>query len=144
MRYSYLYAEDLELRLTYSLDRFSKLVINGTPEAAEWTTIRQTKNYQGNQGVTSVSSADMRCYQNRVGSSTATVVAGETLGFVANAMVSHFGPVQFYMAKVPAGADINTWEASGNVWFKVGSISAVQGNGPLTSDEKTWPAYSMS
>ncbi|OAG08675.1 uncharacterized protein CC84DRAFT_1085519, partial [Paraphaeosphaeria sporulosa] len=107
----------------------------------EWTAVRQTKNFQGNQGVTSVSSADMRCYQNKAGTATATIAAGETLGFVANAMVSHFGPLQFYMARVPDSANINTWEASGNVWFKVASISAVQGNGPLTSDEQTWPAY---
>ncbi|KAL1604128.1 hypothetical protein SLS60_005721 [Paraconiothyrium brasiliense] len=125
-------------------DRFSKLVINGTPEAQEWTAVRQTKNYQDNHGVTSVSSADMRCYQNKAGTTTASVAAGDTLGFVANAMVSHFGPVQFYLAKVPDSANINTWEAAGNVWFKVASISAVQGSGPLTSDEKTWPAYSTS
>lgn len=111
------------------------------PEAQEWTAVRQTKNYQSNSGVTSVNSADMRCFQNRAGTSTATISAGDTLGFVANAQVTHFGPVQFYMAKVPDSANINTWEPSGNVWFKAGSISAIQGNGLLTSDEKTWPAY---
>lgn len=84
----------------------------------------------------------MRCFQNRAGTATATIAAGQTLGFVANAMVTHFGPVQFYMAKVPDSANINTWEAAGNVWFKVASISAIKGSGPLTSDEKTWPAYS--
>lgn len=71
--------------------------------------------------------------------STATVAAGETLGFIAEASVSHFGPVQFYMAKVPDGVDINTWEASGNIWFKAASISAV--GSPLTSTASTWPAY---
>ncbi|PVI02477.1 lytic polysaccharide monooxygenase [Periconia macrospinosa] len=122
--------------------RFSKLIINGQPEAAEWTSIRQTKNYQSNSGVTSVTSPDMRCFQNRAGTGTATVAAGSVLGFVAVSAVTHFGPVQFYMARVPDGANINTWEPAGNVWFKVGSISAVkQGNGALTSDEKTWPAY---
>ncbi|KAF2471776.1 glycoside hydrolase family 61 protein-like protein [Lindgomyces ingoldianus] len=123
--------------------RFSKLVINGQPEASEWITVRQTKNYQGNQGVTDVNSADMRCFQNRIGSSTATVAAGDTLGFVAMAQISHFGPLQFYMAKVPDSADINTWEPSGSVWFKVAKIDAVPSanGGALTSDEKTWPAY---
>ncbi|CAN9316513.1 unnamed protein product [Alternaria alternata] len=43
----------------------------------------------------------MRCFQNRPGTGTATVAAGDTLGFVAAASISHFGPVQFYMAKVP-------------------------------------------
>ncbi|KAI1808941.1 glycoside hydrolase family 61 protein [Daldinia bambusicola] len=118
--------------------RFSKLVIGGVEEAAEWTSVRMTKNYQSNGGVTSVDSPDMRCYQMRAGTGTATVAAGDVLGFVANAAVTHFGPVQFYMARVPDSANINTWEPAGNVWFKVGSISAVP---PLGSTEATWPAY---
>ncbi|KAI1338763.1 glycoside hydrolase family 61 protein [Xylariaceae sp. FL0016] len=117
---------------------FSKLIVNGEAEATEWTTVRKTKNYQTNAGVTDVSSADMRCYQIAAGKSTATVTAGEKLGFVAMSAVTHFGPVQFYMAKVPDGADINTWDPAGNVWFKAGSISAVP---PLGSSESTWPAY---
>ncbi|KAI1418443.1 glycoside hydrolase family 61 protein [Hypoxylon sp. FL1857] len=118
--------------------RFSKLVINGVQETAEWTTVRMTKNYQSNAGVTDVNSPDMRCYQARPGTATATIAAGEVLGFVANAAVTHFGPVQFYMAKVPESADINTWDPAGNVWFKIGSITAVP---PLGSSEATWPAY---
>lgn len=70
------------------------------------------------------------------------MAAGDTLGFVAAASISHFGPVQFYMARVPDSADINTWEAAGNVWFKAASISAV--GSPLTSGESTWPAYRKS
>lgn len=97
-----------------------------------------TKNYQGNQGVTDVNSPDMRCFQMRPGTTTATIAAGEKLGFVANAEVTHFGPVQFYMAKVPDTADINTWEATGNVWFKAASISAVKSGAGWD-----WPAYSM-
>lgn len=120
-------------------DRFSKLVINGEQEAAEWISVRKTKNYQSNGGVTSVDSPDMRCYQASPGTGTATIAAGEVLGFAANAAVTHFGPVQFYMAKVPDSADINTWEPAGNVWFKIGSITAVP---PLGSSEATWPAYS--
>ncbi|KAH9879001.1 hypothetical protein J1614_002436 [Plenodomus biglobosus] len=95
-----------------------------------------------NSGVISVTSTDMRCFQNKAGTGTATVAAGVTLGFVATTSISHFGPVQFYMAKVPDNADINTWEAAGNVWFKAASISAV--GSPLTSSESTWPAYRTS
>lgn len=122
-------------------DRFSKLIINGIPEASEWISIRQTKNYQSNSGVTSVTSPDMRCFQNRPGSSTATVAVGDELGFVAVSAITHFGPVQFYMAMVPEGANVNTWDPAGNVWFKVASISA-QGK-PLGSGVETWPAYRM-
>ena len=104
--------------------------------------MRQTKSYQGNQGVTDVGSADIRCHQLRAGTATATAAAGDTLGFVAMTQITHFGPVSFYMARVPDGANVNTWEAAGNVWFKVASLSAVKGPAGLTSDEATWPAYS--
>lgn len=130
---------------TNPADRFSKLIINGVAEEKEWTSVRQTKNYQGNQGVTDVNSPDMRCFQNRPGTATATAAAGDRLGFVAMSAVTHFGPVSFYMARVPEGQNINTWEAAGNVWFKVGEISAVPSNGGgLTSGEATWPAYSRT
>lgn len=125
-------------------DRFSKLIVNGVAEEKEWTSVRQTKNFQGNQGVTDVNSQDIRCFQNKPGTSTATVAAGDKLGFVAMSAVTHFGPVSFYMARVPEGRDINTWDAAGNVWFKVAEISAVpSAGGALTSGEATWPAYSM-
>lgn len=123
-------------------DRFPKLILNGVAEAQEWTSIRQTKNYQTNSGVTSVISADMRCFQSKPGTGIAIVAAGDTLGFVAETSISHFGPVQFYMAKVPGNSDINTWEAEGDLWFKAASISTV--GSPLTSSGSTWPAYRMS
>lgn len=94
--------------------------------------------------MTDVNSADMRCFQMRAGTATATVVAGDKLGFVANAEVSHFGPVQFYMAKVPESANINTWEAAGNVWAKVASIDAIPNPNGLTSSKTTWPTYSTT
>jgi hypothetical protein len=81
----------------------------------------------------------MRCFQNRAGTNTATIEAGADLGFVAETSITHFGPVQFYMAKVPDSANINTWDPSGNVWFKAASISA-RGS-PLGSGVETWPAY---
>ncbi|GAB1318428.1 cellulase [Madurella fahalii] len=122
--------------------RFSKLIVNGVAEEREWTSVRQTKNYQGNFGVTDVNSPDIRCFQMRSGTSTATVAAGDKLGFVAMSAVTHFGPVSFYMARVPDGRDINTWDGAGNVWFKVAEISAVPSpGGGLTSGEATWPAY---
>ncbi|KAI1178358.1 lytic polysaccharide monooxygenase [Nemania sp. FL0916] len=117
---------------------FPRLIVAGQTDAADWVNVRQTKNYQSNAGVTDVNSADMRCYQMRGGSGFATVAAGSELGFVAASAITHFGPVQLYMARVPDTADINTWEAAGNVWFKAGSISAVP---PLGSSESTWPAY---
>lgn len=101
-------------------------------------------NARDNAGISDVSSPDMRCFQGRAGKSTATVAAGDALGFVASSGIMHFGPCLFYMAKVPENEDINTWEAAGNVWFKAGSISAVQSGGALSGNEATWPAYRTS
>ncbi|KAK0670337.1 glycoside hydrolase [Cercophora samala] len=124
--------------------RFSKLIVDGVPEAREWGFVRQSKNYQSNAGVTDVNSNDMRCYQMRAGTATATVSAGSRLGFAAMSAVTHFGPVSFYMARVPDGANVNTWEPAGNVWFKVGEISAQAGpDGKLGSTEQNWPAYNQ-
>jgi hypothetical protein len=81
----------------------------------------------------------MRCFQNRAGTNTAIVEAGAELGFVAETSITHFGPVQFYMAAVPNSANIDTWDPSGDVWFKAASISA-RGS-PLGSGVETWPAY---
>ncbi|PKS13161.1 hypothetical protein jhhlp_000503 [Lomentospora prolificans] len=123
--------------------KFPRLIVNGQPEAADWLSVRRTKvqNSRDNGAVSDVNSPDFRCFGGSTGTATTTLAAGDTLGFVASSGIMHFGPCQFYMARVPDGADINTWEADGDVWFKVGSISAVEGNGPLGGDEKTWPAY---
>ncbi len=118
-------------------------MINGEPEAADWISVRRTKinNARDNQGGSDGSSPDMRCLQGSPGESTATVAAGDTLGFVASSGVMHFGPCLFYMARVPEGQDINTWEAAANVWFKAGSIGTVDTGGKLSCNEATWPAY---
>lgn len=99
-----------------------------------------TKNYQSDFGVTDVNSADIRCFQMRAGTGEATVAAGSLLGFVPDQGVTHPGPVQLYMAKVPDGADINSWEATGNVWFKVASINGENPTGQQNGF--TWPTYS--
>jgi hypothetical protein len=129
-----------------STDKFPRLVIGGKAESADWVSVRRTKttNSRDNGGVSSVSSPDMRCFQGSPGKSTATISAGDTLGFVASSGIMHFGPCLFYMAKVPEGQDINTWEAAGDVWFKAGSIGAIQNGGPLSGTEAVWPAYRKS
>jgi hypothetical protein len=105
--------------------------------------VRKTRieNARDNGAVSNVNSADMKCFGGSAGTRTAAVSAGARLGFVASGGIMHFGPCLFYMARVPAGANINTWDPAGQVWFKVGEISAVQTGGPLAGDEKTWPAY---
>ena len=89
-------------------------------------------------GVSNPSSADIRCFQRGKARTTATLAAGGTLGFVAMSAITHFGPVQMYMAKVPQGQDINNWDGSGQVWFKAGSLGATMSGGKLT-----WPHFGM-
>ncbi len=127
-------------------DKFPRMIVNGKPETADWQAVRRTKttNSRDNGGVSSVNSDDIRCFGGSPGKATLTVGAGETLGFVASSGIMHFGPCQFYMARVPDDKDINTWEATGNVWFKAGSIGAVQNGGPLSGTEAIWPAYRES
>jgi hypothetical protein len=120
------------------------MILNGEVESADWQAVRQTKNYQTNAGVTDVSSGDMRCYQMAGGKATLTVPVGSKLGFQAAASVSHFGPLQFYMARVPDSANINTWDAAGNVWFKIAKIDAVKGPNGYDSSVATWPTYGRS
>jgi plastocyanin len=100
---------------------FPALVANGATTSA-WTYVRKTTNYQSNGPVTDVTSNQIRCYELSPGTgapSTMTVKAGDTIGFTAAASISHPGPLQFYMAKVPAGKTAATWDGSGNVWFKI-------------------------
>lgn len=101
-------------------------------------------NSRDNGGVSDVNSPDMRCLGGSTpGRATAAVAAGDALGFVVSSGIMHFGPCQFYMARVPDGKDVATWDGAGEVWFKVGSLSAAEkGDGsPLRGDEATWPAY---
>ncbi|KAK4168166.1 putative glycoside hydrolase [Cladorrhinum sp. PSN259] len=125
--------------------KFPRLIINGVPESADWLAVRRTKvtNSRDNGGVSDVNSADIRCFGGTTpGKATATVSAGDTLGFVASSGIMHFGPAQLYLARVPDDKDINTWDGAGNVWFKVGSIGAVDNGGKaLSGTEATWPAY---
>lgn len=65
---------------------------------------------------------------------TKTVAAGSNLGFWAEGGLGHPGPVQVYMAQVPAGQDAAKWSGEGNVWFKI------QGDPPTVTDKGLqWP-----
>jgi len=113
--------------------------VNGLAEDKEWGFVRETKNYQDDHGVTDVTSVDLRCFQLKPGGSaaTATLAAGGTLGFIADQGIDHPGPVQFYMAKTPDGKSIDSWDGSGQVWFKVAFLGDT-----ITSKGVQWPTYS--
>ncbi|KAF2007432.1 lytic polysaccharide monooxygenase [Amniculicola lignicola CBS 123094] len=99
---------------------FPALVANGA-STTDWQYVRKTTNYQSNGPVTDVSSNQIRCYELSPGSGVKTyeVKAGDSVGFVAKSSISHPGPLMFYMAKVPSDKTADTWDGSGNVWFKI-------------------------
>jgi hypothetical protein len=47
------------------------------------------------------------------------LAAGGALGFIADQGINHPRPVQFYIAKTPERKSIDSWDGSGQVWFKV-------------------------
>ena len=64
----------------------------------------------------------MTCYELAgLGQNTKTinVTAGSTVGYVAEASVSHPGPMSFWMAKVPSGQTAATYDGTGSNWFKI-------------------------
>lgn len=100
--------------------------------------MRQAKNWQDNGFVGSVTSSDIRCNQLSPGKATASVAAGSTVKVNVNPNAYHPGPFQSYLAKVPEGADINTWDPTSAVWFR---IYAEQ---PKFGGQLTWLSTSKS
>ncbi|CAA9960418.1 hypothetical protein CFE70_003839 [Pyrenophora teres f. teres 0-1] len=85
-----------------------------------WVHVRQAKNWQDNGFVGDVTSSDIRCNQLRSGTSGAlSVAAGSSVKVSVNPNAYHPGPFQSYLAKVPEGQDVNTWDPTGAVWFRI-------------------------
>ncbi|KAG9098425.1 hypothetical protein FRC06_006402, partial [Ceratobasidium sp. 370] len=89
--------------------------------------------------ITDVTSTDFRCNAGGLTSgsttSTATVAAGSTVGFQADIPLSHPGPTQVYLGKVPSGQTAATWDGSGANWFKIYALGADFSTGALA-----WPS----
>lgn len=104
--------------------------------------MRQVKNPESNDFVSGgPTSPDIRCYSNGKKAETGTVTAGGTLGIGASQGVFHPGPIQFYMAKAPAGVDISSWDGSGSVWFKTYSEKPPSSK---LGETQSWASGSMS
>jgi hypothetical protein len=63
--------------------------------------------------------ADIRCYTSKTAPNVASVPAGSTIHYISTQQVNHPGPTQYYLAKVPDGKDVKSWDGSGAVWFKI-------------------------
>lgn len=68
----------------------------------------------------------------RPASGVLTIAAGSEIGLRASASMGHPGPSLWYMAKVPEGQDVDAWDPSGAVWFKIDE----NGNTP-----DSWPPF---
>lgn len=66
-----------------------------------------------------MSSSDIRCNQLNAGKETISVTAGSAVKVNVNPSAYHPGPFQSYLAKVPDGQDINSWDPTGAVWFRI-------------------------
>lgn len=108
--------------MPYFIDVFPAVIINGQ-QTGDWVNVRTTANYRSTGPVVDVTSDAIRCYQltpgGGGGTSTADVRAGDEVGFTVNPNIFHPGPISFYMARVPSGQSIDSWDGSGAVWFKI-------------------------
>ncbi|KAF3931372.1 Endoglucanase-4 [Dactylellina cionopaga] len=115
---------------------FPGLIFNGQT-SSDYQYVRLTTNHYSSSPVTDVTSTQMTCYvdaSNPV-TSTASVNAGDTIGFTASPNVYHPGPLLFYMAKVPDGQTTASFDGSGAVWFKI-----YQNDATITSSSISWPS----
>jgi hypothetical protein len=114
--------------------------VNGKAEEKDWSATRQTKNANTKQGIENPTSADVRCYSSAKAVDVVTVPAGATIHYISTQQVNHPGPTQYYLAKVPAGADVKSWDGSGAVWFRFSttmpSVNAAK--------QMSWPDQSTS
>ncbi|KAF2741418.1 glycoside hydrolase [Polyplosphaeria fusca] len=100
---------------------------------SDWSSVRQTVNFQSNAGLADVSSSQIRCYTTGTrGVQTTSVAAGGSVTFKAAPNIFHPGPLQFYMAKAPEGTAISSWDGSGQVWFKIYAEQAQTSGGQLS------------
>ncbi|AEO71030.1 bd4747a7-1240-49b0-bde6-b62f5255f82d [Thermothielavioides terrestris] len=109
-------------------------------DGADWQQVRKADNWQDNGYVGDVTSPQIRCFQATPSPapSVLNTTAGSTVTYWANPDVYHPGPVQFYMARVPDGEDINSWNGDGAVWFKVYE------DHPTFGAQLTWPSTGKS
>ena len=121
-----------------NLDTFPRLVVNGKAEEKDWSATRETKNANTKQGIENPTVADIRCYSSKNAANVVTVPAGANIHYISTQQVNHPGPTQYYLAKVPAGADVKSWDGAGAVWFKIFTTKPKVD----AAKQMTWPGQS--
>ncbi|KAL2018993.1 hypothetical protein VTK56DRAFT_10218 [Thermocarpiscus australiensis] len=107
---------------------------------ADWQQVRRADNWQDNGFVSDVNSVQIRCFQANFSPAPdiLNVTAGSTVTYYANNALYHPGPLQFYLARVPDGQNINSWAGDGAVWFKIYEDQASYGS------QISWPSDGKS
>jgi hypothetical protein len=107
---------------------FPNLIVNGK-STGEWEYIRMTTNHYSNGPVEDPMSPQIRCYEDRTRKPAGIfpIQAGQNVTFKSSNTMGHPGPVLFYMAKAPGG-NIDRWDGSGQVWFKISESGATTDN----------------
>lgn len=110
--------------------------VNG---GSDWQYVRRADNWQNNGFVGSVTSPQIRCFQSTPAAApeTLSVAAGSSVTYSVSPNIYHPGPMQFYLARVPDGQNINSWNGDGAVWFKVSQEQ------PNFGSQLTWPSNGM-
>ena len=81
----------------------------------------------------------MRCNQASGAKDIFTVAAGGKMPVYYNQQPWHQGPYQVYMAKVPEGQSVLSWDGAGQVWFKIFSAGAYTGGCKYTGGSYCFP-----
>jgi len=94
---------------------YNRLIVNGSYVGEPWQYIRQPSN--GNNFLSDVNSTDMRCNTGgssgvALGTETATVRAGDELGFGIGETFGHPGIQQIYLSRAP---DLNSSSSSSSL-----------------------------
>ncbi|KAK4183946.1 glycoside hydrolase [Podospora australis] len=126
----------LALLLTAALSASAHYTLPKIANGADWQHVRRADNWQDNGFVGSVNSQQIRCFQSNHAAAQATynISAGSSLTYYVNPNAYHPGPMQFYLARVPDGENINNWKGDGAVWFKIYQEQ------PNFGSQLTWPS----
>ncbi|KAL2158743.1 hypothetical protein VTH06DRAFT_3934 [Thermothelomyces fergusii] len=122
--------------LTAALGVSAHYTLPRVGSGSEWQHVRRADNWQNNGFVDNVYSQQIRCFQssNAGAPDVYTVQAGSSVTYYANPSIYHPGPMQFYLARVPDGQDVKSWNGDGAVWFKVYEEQ------PQFGSQLTWPS----
>ncbi|KAJ0415387.1 glycosyl hydrolase family 61-domain-containing protein, partial [Aspergillus carlsbadensis] len=98
--------------------KFPALILNGAA-TPDFKYVRENTN--NINPLLDLDSIDLRCNEGGLASGpqteTATVQAGDTVGFTLSNSIGHIGPMLVYMARAPG--DPSNFDGAGDVWFKI-------------------------